>query len=704
VFIKKETKMNRLNGKRACRSWLLALAAVLMVGPVQAAGLLVPSDGSLPALEIRDHRVDVVIEDGYAVTSVEQVFANPHDQDLEAHYSFPLPAHGTVVELTVWIDGQPVTGEVLERKQARQLYEQEKAAGRDAAITEQDSHKTFETRISPVRAAQDTRVRIVYIQPTEVDTGIGRYVYPLEEGGVDESKLAFWTANEKVTGDFSFNLRIRPAWPVEAVRMPDQPQAVIRPEGDGEWFVSLGNGLPDPADSAAGQDPSLPDEDSTRPSFGNSETFSLDRDLVVYWRHQADLPGSVDLVAHKAPGSQRGTFMMVLTPGDDLQPIVEGKDWVFVVDVSGSMRGKYATLVDGVQRALQKMRPDDRFRIVLFNDNAWELTPGFVNASPESVAQFSRELLAFGPCNGTNLYAGLDLGLHSLEADRTSALVLVTDGVANVGETRQRRFIERIERQDIRLFTFVLGNSANRPLLESLAKASNGFAVNVSNSDDIVGQLLAATSKVTHEALHGVSIEIDGVRTADLTPSEPGSLYRGQQLVVFGHYWGDGMAEVRLSGRISGEEMNYWTRFAFPAEAGDNPEIERLWAYASVEEALQEMQDFGENPDLQRAVTDLAIEYGLVTDYTAMVVVPDQVFDELGIERRNRSRRAIEEAAAALRAQRPAVSRRVDGQQPMYTSNRASHSGGGALDAWTLLLLLPLTWLVWRRRARAAGQ
>ena len=696
--------MNRRTGTKINRFLLIVLTALVLNGPAQAAGLLSPSDGSLPALEIRDHRVDVVIEDGYAITTVDQVFVNPHSRDLEAQYSFPLPARGAVIELTVWIDGQPVVGEVLEREQARQLYEQEKAAGRDVAITEKDSHKTFETRVSPVRAAQDTRVRIVYIQPAQVDTGIGRYVYPLEEGGVDEARLAFWTANEAVTGAFSFRLRLRSAWPVEAVRMPNQPQAVVQTEGEGEWSVSLGHSSVHTAEVDAGQDSYLSAEDPPQQSFGNSAAFTLDQDLVVYWRHRAGLPGSVDLVAHQAPGSQRGTFMMVVTPGDDLQPIVEGKDWVFVVDVSGSMQGKYATLVDGVQRALGKMRPDDRFRIMLFNETAWELTPGLVAAGPETAAHYSRELLAFGPCKGTNLYAGLDLGLQSLETNRTSALVLVTDGVANVGETRQRRFIERVERQDIRLFTFVLGNSANRPLLESLANASNGFAVNVSNSDDIVGQLLAATSKVTHEALHGVRIEIDGVRTADLTPSAPGSLYRGQQLVVFGHYWGDGTAEVRLNGHISGEEVNYRSRFAFPQEAVENPEIERLWAYASIEEALEEMRNFGENADLKQAVTDLGIEYGVVTDYTAMVVVPDQVFDQLGIERRNRSRRAIEEAAVQLRAQRPAVSRRVDGQQPMYASNRASHSGSGALDAWTLLLLSPLAWLTWRRRKQAAGQ
>ena len=691
--------MNRQTDRKNIWQGLILLAVSLFAGFTQAAGLLTPSDGSLPSLEIRDHQVNVLIEDGYAITTVEQVFVNPHDRDLEARYSFPVPAHGTVVELTVWIDGQPITGEVLERGKARKLYEEEKTAGRDAGITEKDSYKTFETRVSFVRARQDTRVRLVYLQPAEVDTGIGRYVYPLEEGGVDEAKLAFWTASEQVTGQFSFDLRIKSAYPVEAVRLPNQPQAIIQPQTDGEWSVHLGN-RSSATNAVASQtaDEELPTGTLTSP-VANTPVFTLDQDLVVYWRHKAGLPGSVELVAHKPAGSHRGTFMMVVTPGDDLKPIREGKDWVFVVDVSGSMQGKYATLVDGVQRALQKMRSEDRFRIVLFNSGSRELTSGFINATPEMVTHYSQALLGITPSSGTNLYAGLDQGLKSLQADRTSALVLVTDGVANVGETRQRRFIELIKKKDVRLFTFVLGNSANRPLLEALARASNGFAVNISNSDDIVGQLLAATSKVTHEALHGVKIKIGGVKTADLTPGKIGSLYRGQQLVVFGHYWGEGMASVRLTGRISGEDKTYQTRFTFPAVATDNPEIERLWAYASVEEALQEINDFGEDADLKQAIVDLGIEYGLVTDYTAMVVVRDEVFDAHGIKRSNKARRASEEVARQERAQRPAMSRRVDSQQPMYSSSRASHSGGsGALDAWTLLFLLPLVWLTWQYR------
>jgi Ca-activated chloride channel homolog len=678
---------------------LMGVALLLTATLSQAAGLLQPRDGSLPPLEIRDHRVSVVIEDGYAVTSVEQTFFNPHDRDLEARYAFPVPAHGSVAEFTLWIDGKPVTGEVLERKEAHRVYEEEKAAGRDAGLTEKEAYKTFEVQVSPVRAGQETRIRLVYLQPAQVDTGIGRYVYPLEEGGVDEEKLAFWTANERVERHFSFDVKIRSGYPIEAVRLPNQPQAQVTQSGAGEWRIHLGDAAAPTQDAQA--------EEGARPSTtASGPAFTLDKDLVVYWRHQAGLPGSVDLVAHKPASGKRGTFMLVVTPGDDLQPITEGKDWVFVLDVSGSMQGKYATLADGVSRALKQMRPEDRFRIVLFNDRSWELTAGFVNATPEAVARYIQAVSAVNPNSSTNLFAGVETGLRSLDADRTSALVLVTDGVANVGETRQRQFIELIKQRDIRLFTFIMGNSANRPLLEAVTKASNGFAVSISNSDDIVGQLMSATSKVTHQALHGVELEIDGVKTADLTPKRIGSLYRGQQLVVFGHYWGDGMAEVKLKGRISGQPKTYQTRFAFPATASDNPEIERLWAYATIEAAMAEMEDFGEKADLKQAVVDLGVEYGLVTDYTSMVVMRDEVFDQRGIQRANRQRIAIEETARQQRGGQPPVSRRVDTQQPMYTSSRphfgSGGHGGGALDAWWLLLLLPLAWLSLSRRRSVA--
>lgn len=677
-----------------------------------AAGLLVPKDGSLPALEIRDHLVNVVIEDGYAMTTVEQVFHNPHGRDLEAIYSFPVPKKGAVAEFTMWIDGKPVIGEVVEKEKARRIYEEEKAAGRDAGLTEKDGYKTFDISVSPVRAGQDTRIRLVYLQPAHVDTGIGNYLYPLEEGGVDEAKLAFWTANEKVMGRFSFDLRLRSSYPIDAVRLPNQSGAQVKRDGNGDWLVHLSNSAGaskamEPAaatgSSASAEAPSEHLESNALGAVkpGDLAVYTLDQDIVVYWRHAQGLPGRVDLVAHKAPGSERGTFMLTVTPGDDLQPIDEGRDWVFVLDVSGSMTGKYATLADGVQRALGKMRAGDRFRIVLFNDSARELTSGFVPVTPQNVATWSSAVGGVQPGGSTNLYDGMKSGLVRLDGDRTGALVLVTDGVANVGETEQRKFLELLKKQDVRLFTFIMGNSANRPLLEAMTKASNGFALSISNADDIVGKLLLATSKVSHQALHGVSLEIDGVKTADLTPRTIGSLYRGQQLVMFGHYWRGGEAKVRLTGRIGGESKIYQTRFDFPAESAMNPEIERLWAYATIEDMQAEMADFGEKADLRQAVTDIATEYSLVTDYTSMLVLSDEQFTTRGLERRNRTRRAQETAAQQQRAARPAQPTRVDDKKPMFDLHVPSlGGGGGALDLWYGLLLAPLAALRLKGRNR----
>jgi len=712
--------------KRIFSGLALGLTFFGLQGGAQAAGLLTPVNSNLPELEIRSHKVDVTIEDGYAITRVEQVFHNPHAQDLEARYSFPIPEHGSVAELTLWIDGKPVNGEVLEKQEARNVYEQEKQAGRDAALTEKDSYKTFETMVSPVRAGKDTRIRIVYLQPAHVDTGIGRYVYPLEEGGVDEGKLAFWTSNNKVTQQFSFNLKVKSGYPIDAVRVPNQGQAMVKQLAAGEWNVSIGNTVTPASnknnnsingDTVAGnpvastshplEGGSLPAAVSFNPTAGTAAAYTLDKDLVVYWRHKPGLPGSVDLVTYKPDAGKRGTFMLVVTPGDDLKPISKGSDWVFVLDISGSMSGKYATLADGVQRALKKMRPNDRFRIVLFNNRASDLTPGYINATPDMIKHYSDKVAAIQPNNGTNLYAGLANGIKHIDADRTSAIVLVTDGVANVGETHQRQFIDLIRKKDIRLFTMIMGNSANRPMLEAMTRESGGFAISISNSDDIVGQILQASSKVTHEALHGVKINISGVKTADITPQKIGSLYRGQQLVLFGHYWGDGQATVKINGKISGQQKVYQTVFNFPASTNENPEIERLWAYASIEDKMEEINNFGEKADIKNGIIGLGVEYGLVTYYTSMIVLRDEVFTTRKIDRSNQRRLAIEKAAQQQRQARPASSRRADTQQPMYQNKRPAFggSGGGAIDPWTLAIfaLLAITVMVTGRTKRQHG-
>jgi Ca-activated chloride channel family protein len=425
----------------------------------------------------------------------------------------------------------------------------------------------------------------------------------------------------------------------------------------------------------------------------------LDQDIVVYWRQAEGLPGSVEMVAFKEERGGRGTFMMTVTPGDDLALITEGRDWVFVLDLSGSMEGKFHSLVEGVNKGLASLNPNDRFRIILFNNQALEITSGLEYATVENVQRYIRMLESNHPANGTNLYAGLSLGMKSLDADRSNALILVTDGVANLGYTEKMDFLDLLESQDVRLFTFVMGNSANRPLLDSMAKVSNGFAMNVSNSDDIAGKLMEATSRLTHEALHDVDIRFSGVKVKDLTPDRISSLYRGQQLIVLGHYWGSGEASVTIDGKVSGGNRTYSTTFEFPEIETLHPEIERLWGFAKIEDLQNRLDYFGGGADIEQAITDVAVENSLVTDYTSMIVLREERFKELGIKRFNKKRVEKEQLARQERAVQGVRNNRVDQSQPMYSEPRPSHSnGGGAFGPWMLLLLLPLLMQHFRTR------
>jgi Ca-activated chloride channel family protein len=137
-----------------------------------------------------------------------------------------------------------------------------------------------------------------------------------------------------------------------------------------------------------------------------------------------------------------------------------------------------------------------------------------------------------------------------------------------------------------------------------------------------------------------------------------------------------------------------------------NPEIERLWAFAAIEDHLQEIADFGEDADRKQAVVDLAVEHGLVTTYTSMIVVRDEVFQQLGIDRRNSARLAIEDEARTERAVQQVASRRVDSAQPMFQSNRPNYdngSGAGSHGAVGLVLALVFAWVAWTRRKAPAG-
>jgi Ca-activated chloride channel family protein len=653
-----------------------ALFAAMFASVSQAAGLLKPVSGRDAGAFIKSHRVEVTLNNGFAQTVVDQVFGNASDTDFEACYTFPVPRSASLSELSLWVGGQEVLGEVVEKRKARAIYEQQVQQGKDTALAEKNDFKTFDVRVGRIRAGQDARVRLVYYQPLEIDLNVGRFVYPLAEGGVDEERIAFWETDDHVREAFSFRLTLKSAFPVKEVRLPgyDQ-QAQITHSDDGRGSVCTV--LLDAQEGGA----------------------QLARDIVFYYRLDDTVPARVELVPYRAAPSGPGTFMAVITPAAGLQRIAEGCDWIFVLDRSGSMSGgKIQTLMDGVGKVLGKMSPNDRFKIVTFNNSANNETRGFVAATPANIQAWTERVRGLRAEGGTALFAGVEEAYRGLDDDRTSSVILVTDGCCNVGPTEHAAFLKLLRTYDLRLFTFVMGNGANQPLMERLAKDSGGFAMNVSDADDIVGRLLQAKSRVLHECMHDVRLTFDGENVRDLTPATFGNLYVGQQLAVFGRYTGHGPVELKLSAKISGQPHEWRCSAVLPETDAANPEIERLWALASVDACMEQVRETGETDRLRDQIVSLGTTFSLVTDYTSMVVTDDETLEGEGLPRRNLQRVQTERAAQQQRAAAPVQSRRVDNGT---TFQNRSSPGLGSGPVGPLFALLA-GWLARRKRIAAA--
>ena len=646
-------------------SIILIAAFGLTAGVCHAAGILTPVGSRHQPIQIRDHHVNVVINNGFAMTEVQQTFYNQNTEDLEAMYSFPLPKSASLSEVTIYVGEREIHGEVLEKLKAQQIYEDEKSKGNETGLAEKNEFYTFEFKVHPVPANAETRIRFLYYQPLKIDTGIGRYLYPLEEGGTDEAGMSFWTTHAKVENTFSMNLELKSAYPIKDVRVPGfEAAATINKLADDHYKIEM-----------------------------QLSDMSLTRDVIFYYRLQEGLPGRVEVIPFRNNENEDGTFMMVITPGVDLKPLTNGADYCFVLDISGSMKAKMATLKRGVMQALEKLKPEDRFRFVTFESQARELNRDWLPANPDGLIKAKQLLEPLNARGSTNLYAGLDLGLKRLDDDRAVNIVLVTDAVTNTGIVDPIDFHKLLQKVDVRIYGFLLGNSANWPLMQTITETSGGFYDSISNVDDIMGKLMLAGSKINYEALLDARVKISGVKVTDLTDDIFKKVYRGQQLVLFGKYNQGGKARLTLEASLTGEDKTYTSEFVFPDIDTENPELERLWALATIEK-IEAMERIGKMvpTESENAIRDLGLHYQIVTDYTSMVVLSDTAFADRGIERHNQTRIAREQQARVQRSQQSAKNYRVDRKKPAFKHKVPDlGGGGGAIDPLTGVLGILIT-------------
>ncbi len=669
-------------------SVLLCLGATGLAPSASAAGTLQAMGTTTTPPVLVDHVVDVVLNNGFARTEVTQRFRNPGTEAVDAIYEFPVPKAAALSAMTITIGERTLRGEVLPKADAAAIYEERAASGDQAGLATQNGYKTFQFDIANIPAGGEATMSFVYYEALAIESAVGRYLYPLEDGGTeDASERSFWTREETITGTFTFDLELKSAVAVEELRLPDLAADVVE-LGPGHYTVHV-----------------------------EAQQATLNQDIVFYYRLPDDEPGQVALIPYRPASGGPGTFLLLVTPGTDLRPIESGRDVVYVLDVSGSMDGKLATLRDAVGQALGTLTPRDRFRLIAFDDFAWELTSGYCTADAEGIAD-GRDLVDALTIGGsTNLYAGLEAALANIASDRISEVILVTDGVTNTGVVEPVGFVELLRESDLRVFSFLLGNSANWPLMEIITETSGGFYAPISNNDDILGQILLADGKLTHESLHDSRLTVSGLEVLDTTDFDFGKIYRGQQLVVFGRYDDPGAATLSLDARLSGREISYSTRLNLPESDDRNPELERLWALEMIH-AVQKQRLLGlmGEEEASAKIEALGVAYQLVTEETSMLVVDDAVFDELGIDRDNLERTTVEANAQAVRAREEPTDYAVDSGSfgSSSPSSRASSSSGSsdddddyaaALDPWALLLGSLVIPALWRRprRGRASA-
>lgn len=607
--------MKRRNGRQVGfgKRWMIlaAMAMATGLGTARGAGLLIADGGLGGVLEIQEHEVRVVIDNGIAVTRVTQVFKNTENRQVEALYTFPVPKGASVANFSMWINGKEMVGEVLEKKRAREIYESYKQVKRDPGLLEQTDYKTFEMRIFPIAPQAEQKVEIAYYQELEFDHDWATYVYPLAT--VTRKGL-----DARTSGRFGINFEIRSAVPLVEMESPSHGEQFAVAKHSAEyWQAAL-----------------------------ETKTGSLERDVVLSVRAARPKTG-IDMITSRS-GREDGTFSLALTAGQDLAKLDEGMDYVFVVDISGSMGddGKLAASRNSVNAFVRELGPEDRFEVLTFNVQATTLFGALQPANPDTLGRAAEFLAAQQGRGGTVLNPAMSTAYKYAATDRQLNVIILSDGMTEQSERRTLLELIRQRPSNSRVFCIGVGNEVNKPLLEQLAEDSGGLAAFVSQGDHFERQARAFRRKLTTPAASNLSLKFNGIEVYDLEPRILPNLYFGAPVRVYGRYRGDGPATVELTAEIRGREFKQNARLEFPREDAAHPEIERMWAWRRVDRLLKEADRSGAREPVLQEIVRLGEGYSIVTEYTSFLVLEnDAEYQRWQIDRRNALRIERDRAA-----------------------------------------------------------
>ena len=520
--------------------------------------------------------VQVTVSGRVARVTVEEWFRNNGSVMDEGIYHFPLPGEAVFSSYSLWQGDQELRGEAMDATQARSIYEAIVRRKRDPALIELAGHGLIRASVFPINPGETRKITL-------------RYTQLLDRAG-DAWRFRYLGDRNRQTAPRSFRLQVDSAARFGDPFSPTHQVQINR--RDNQIDITLG-------DNASSGDFEL--------------LLPLARGLV-----------GLSLVPHH-PAGEDGYFMLLLAPGAATNAVPVRRDLVAVIDVSGSMSGaKIEQARSALIQLLGSLREGDRFRLVAFSGGVRRYAQEWTAVSADSrrdATSWIRSLQAEG---GTNIAGALAEAFTASPAEQSlGVVVFLTDGQASTGETDPERIVERAEqgRGRFRVFAFGVGDDVNTYLLDRLSERARGTTEYVRPGENIERAVGSLSAKIASPVLTDLALSSGAGELYDLQPSSLPDLFAGDELVVFGRYRGGRSAEqsVTVRGNRNGRQEEFTTRFADPGE-DQARYIEQLWASRKAGALSREIRLRGQTRETLDALKQLALRYGILTEYTSYLV------------------------------------------------------------------------------------
>lgn len=579
-------------------------------------------------LEVSYHHVNVKIDGQICTTSVDEEFYNPNPGQLEGTYLFPIPKNAQIDKFTMEINGKETSAELLTADKARAIYEDIVRRERDPALLEYADRGVFRVSVYPIEGHSRKQIKISYTEVLKSDSGLISYLYPLNTEKFSAAPIHEVSIKVDLSSDRALTSIYSPSHNVE-IKRPDANRAVIGYEAK-----------------------------DARP----------DTDFQLFFAPQKQ-EVSLDLLTYRT-GDDDGYFLLLASPGANAKTTHLPKDVTFVLDTSGSMADddKLVQAKKALQFCLANLNEDDRFEIIRFSTEPEPLFGKLTPASEASVTQAKQFVAKLKPEGGTAIDDALHqaMALRPEKSERPYVVVFITDGMPTVGETRDDAIVAETNQaadQGTRVFCFGLGTDVNAHLLDRIAENTHAVSDYVLPKEDMEVRVSTFFAKIREPVLSDVKLSFpDGVKVTKMYPQSMPDLFKGDQLVLCGRYSGDGKGDCVIEGNANGTRQHFAVPVTFPKTADTQTFVPRLWASRRVAYLLDEIRLHGENAELKNEATDLARQFGIVTPYTAFLIMEDEKGNHVAEENQTMRDFAKDEPAqSAGRGAYDAFKTKVDG-------------------------------------------